>query len=159
MFSWLGKLFGSDKAAEALIGNVSNGIDKLWYTEEEKAEDIREARIEGNKVYMRWLESTSGSRVARRFIAVVVTVIWAAQYAGSLLMACIAPWVSDPEVMKAVMETSRVLQENGQQGDAAFMVILAFYFAFGSSGDNLRAKAIEKFTNKSGKNKETNNGE
>ena len=63
--------------------------------------------------------------------------------------------------MKALMDTSKVLQENGQQGDAAFMVILAFYFAFGSSGDSLREKAIEKFTNKSNKTnkKELNNDE
>lgn len=147
MLGWIGKLFGSDKAATSLIDNISNGLDKLHYGDQEKAENRAEAVKEGNRVYMEWLSSTSGSRIARRFIAIVVTLIWAAQYAGSLLMACIAPWITDPHTTEALMQTSRVLQDNGEQGNAAFMIVLGFYF-LGSKADRMFSAAVDKFSNK-----------
>ncbi|MCP4985585.1 MAG: hypothetical protein GY928_05780 [Colwellia sp.] len=144
MWGFLGKMFGTDKAAASVIDNVSNGLDKLWYTEEEKAGDKALAIKEGNQVYMEWLRSTSGSRLARRFIAVVVTITWALQYIMSLGMSMVAPWLEDPKVVEALMESSKALSENGEQGNAAFMVILGFYF-LGNKADALIKGAVEKF--------------
>ena len=147
MLGFIGKLFGSDKAAASIIDNVSKGIDKLWYTAEEKSEDKAKAVREGNQVYMTWLQSTTGSALARRFIAVVVTLVWSAQYLGSLLLSAIAPWMSDPLVIKAMMESADVLQSNGEQGNAAFMIVLSFYY-LGNKGDALIQAAVAKFSNK-----------
>ena len=36
MLAFIGKLFGSAKAGEAIIDGVSNGIDKMWHTAEKK---------------------------------------------------------------------------------------------------------------------------
>lgn len=148
MFNWLGKLFGSDKAAESLINNISSGMDKIWYSEQEKAQDYQKAKSEANQVYMQWLQSTSGSSIARRFIAIVVTVVWAAQYVGSLLMASLAPWFTDTKTVEAMMETSAALSANGEQGNAAFMVVLGFYF-LGNKADAMFEAAVNKFTKKS----------
>lgn len=145
MFQFLGKLFGSDKAAASLIDNVSNGIDKLWYSDEEKSDDKAQALREGNQVYIEWLKSTSGSAIARRFIAIIVTLVWASQYVGSLLLSSIAPWIGDPLIVEAMMKSADVLQNNGEQGNAAFMVILSFYY-LGNKGDALIQAAVGKFT-------------
>ena len=147
MFGFIGKLFGSDKAAASMIDNVSSGLDKLWYTEEEKSEDQAVAVKEGNEVYMEWLRSTSGSRIARRFIAIVVTIVWSLQYVASMAMNVAAPWVSDPKVVKAMMETADALSANGEQGNAAFMIVLGFYF-LGNKGDALIKAAVGKFSKK-----------
>lgn len=147
MFNFLGKMFGTDKAAASLIDNVSKGIDKAWYTEEEKAGDKAQAVKEGNAVYMEWLRSTSGSRLARRFIAIVVTLIWSAQYLMSLVMATAAPWFEDEKTITAMMKTSEALTANGEQGNAAFMIILGFYF-LGSKADALIQGAVDKFAKK-----------
>lgn len=147
MWAWIGKLFGSDKAAESLVNHLSNGIDKIWYTEQEKSEDKQKAISEANNVYMQWLQSTSGSSIARRFIAIVVTIVWAAQYVGSLLMATLAPWFSDKQVVDAMMATSKALAENGDQGNAAFMCILGFYF-LGNKADAMFTAAVDKMTGK-----------
>lgn len=151
MFKWVGKLFGTDKAAASLIDNVSNGIDKIWYTDEEKSQDVIAAKKHANDVYMKWLEGTSGSRLARRFIAIAVTVVWVAQYVFSLALSAIAPW-TDPETTKLLMESANILSQNGQQGDGAFMVVLGFYF-LGTKGDTLFKAAVDKFTNKNHNNK------
>ena len=39
----VGKIFGTGDAAGKVVDNISNGIDKLWYTEEEKSEDKLQA--------------------------------------------------------------------------------------------------------------------
>jgi hypothetical protein len=145
LFEFLGKMFGSDKAAKALIDNVSTGIDKVWYTEEEQATDKAQSVREGNQVYMEWLRSTSGSRLARRFIAVTVTVVWSLQYIVSLGMATAAPWFSDKDIVDAMMKTSEALITNGEKGNAAFMIVLGFYF-LGNKADALIQGAVEKFT-------------
>lgn len=152
MLSWLGKLFGTDKAAASLVDNLSSGLDKLIYTDQEKSEDAQSAKREANQVYMQWLQSTSGSSISRRFIAIVVTIVWAAQYVGSLLMATLAPWFSDKQVVDAMMATSKALAENGDQGNAAFMCILGFYF-LGNKADAMYDAAVAKM---SGKNKSKN---
>ena len=145
MFGFIGKLLGSDKAASSLIDNVSKGIDKLYYSSEEKAEDKATALREGNQVYMEWLKATSGSALARRFIAIIVTLVWAAQYVGSLALSSLAPWMSDPLVVEAMMKSANVLQSNGEQGNAAFMIVLSFYY-LGNKGDALIKAAVVKFT-------------
>ena len=48
MFSFLGKLFGTDKAGEAIVDGATSAIDKIWYTEEEKAEDAAQAKREAD---------------------------------------------------------------------------------------------------------------
>lgn len=144
MLSFFKNIFGTSDAASKIVDNISSGIDKIWYTEEEKSEDVAQARREGNAVYMEWLRSTTGSRVARRFIAIIVTLIWASQYLASLLLGMIAPWV-EPEVAKSMMESAKFLSENGEQGNGAFMVILGFYF-LGNKADMMFRSAVDKFT-------------
>jgi len=143
----LSKMFGTGDAAGKVVDNISSGIDKIWYTEEEKSDDRRQATREGNQVYMEWLRSTSGSRVARRFIAVTVTLVWCLQYVASMLVSCIAPWMTDPTTTTALMQTAEALTLNGEQGNAAFMIVLGFYF-LGNKADGLFKAAVDKFTKK-----------
>ena len=65
----IGKIFGTDKAAAALIDNVSTGLDKLVYTGEEKAADHAASVTEARKMVIKWLAATSGQNLARRVLA------------------------------------------------------------------------------------------
>lgn len=126
--SFIGRLFGTDKAAEAVINNVSSGIDKIWYTSEEKAEDAAEARREGYAVYMEWLKSTSGSRVARRIIALFTMTIWGLEHVGSVVFKLSAIWASNPETVQKMMESSQMLSDQANAQNALVGVVFAFYF-------------------------------
>ena len=95
MFGFIAKMFGSQKAGEKIIEGVSNGIDKLWYTDEEKAGDAAQAKREGMAVYMKWLESTSGSRIARRLLAVGAFSIWAIEHITAVVMRVLSNWFGD----------------------------------------------------------------
>ena len=52
-FSFLGKLFGSTKALEEVVGGVGRGIDALVYTDEERAGDAAKARSEARSMVVK----------------------------------------------------------------------------------------------------------
>jgi len=140
----IGKVFGTDKAAAALINNVSNGLDKLVYTGEEKADDQAAAVTEARQMVIKWLAATSGQNLARRVLALTITAVWLSQYLFIGIMSVVAIWAADPapfiasaKVMGAYAETMR----------GAVMLILAFYFASPYMGSVVDI-ALEKFGGK-----------
>lgn len=141
MFGFLGKLFGSDKATAKVIDNVSSGIDKIWYTAEEKAEDAAQARREGQAFLVEWLRSTSGSRLARRLIALIVVGIWALQFLLIQILMIIAVWAENAQPFK---ESADIIKDNIDQSTGATMLILAFYFAAPHMEPIVKG-ALEKF--------------
>jgi len=129
LFSTVGRIFGTDKAAESLINNVSSGLDKLVYTDEEKADkhaaDVSEAR----KMILGWLSATSGQNLARRVLALLVAGVWTGFYAASAAVAVAAIWASDPTIVEKLAETGKVFSDRAGQMNGAMMLILGFYFA------------------------------
>ncbi len=123
---FLSKLLGMDGAAESVVNNVSNGIDKLFYTEEEEAEDKAAARREGYAVYMEWLKSTSGSRVARRLLAIGTFCMWSVPLLGSVVMRVAAIWSED---------ATKILSAAGEMQSLSLdmipLVALVYGFYFG----------------------------
>ena len=73
MVKFLGRLFGSEKAQESLVNGAVSAIDKLFHTSEEKSD----ARMKTLGMWLEWVKSTSGSRVARRLIGLIVVVTFA----------------------------------------------------------------------------------
>lgn len=160
MFGFIGKLFGSDKAAAAIVDNVSNGLDKMFYTDEEKANDGAKDRSEARSMLIRWMESTQGSNLARRTIALVITGIWALQYTVSLIIFAVAPWVGGSPVKsfpdEVVLTYTEMLNAsatsisaNGEAVTGAMILVIGYYFAAPYMG-----KMVEGAMNKFGiKNK------
>lgn len=145
--SAIGRIFGTDKAAESLVNNVAKGFDKLVYTSEEKAEaharDVSEAR----SMVIEWMKTTSGQNLARRVLAFFVAGIWGLFYLASAGVGVGAVWVSDPEAVKNLTETGRVLGEYANQMNGAMMLILGFYFAAPHLGKVVDT-AMAKFSRK-----------
>lgn len=136
MFGFIAKMFGSQKAGEKIIDGVTNGIDKLWYTDEEKAGDAAQAKREGMAVYMKWLESTSGSRIARRLLAVGAFSIWAVEHITAVVMRVLSNWFGDvTTVTDGVSVTINKLSLSADfltatalQMQTLVAVVFAFYF-------------------------------
>ena len=163
MWSFFGKMFGSAKAGEAIVDGVTSGIDKMWYTSEEKADDANQARREGMAVYMEWLKSTSGSRLARRFLALIITSPWALANFTSLVLDAVAPFIDGVEqiprivneevVMMTVLSADKwsaaadSLSENASQNNALVGVILLFYFGGPAAIDGVKG-LVAKWTDK-----------
>ena len=142
--NFLGRLFGTDAAITKTIDTVSNGLDALIYTDEEKAGDAANERKDARSMVIRWLEASQGANLARRIIALVVTSIWSIQYIASMIMSVVAVWVSNESAIKlraSVIE----LQSSGEAVTGAMMLVLAFYFAAPHMG-SIATAAINKFS-------------
>jgi len=142
----VGKVFGTDKAAAALVNNISNGLDKLVYTSEEKAETQAAAVTEARQMVIKWLAATSGQNLARRLLALMITIIWLLQYIFMMLMSIASVWVKNPS---AFIESANVMGEYAETMKGAVMLILAFYFASPYMGEVVKA-ALDKFGGKRG---------
>jgi len=145
--SFFGKLFGTEKALEGVVNGVSNGLDKLVYTDEEKAGDAAKDRSEARQMVVQWMASTQGQNLARRVLAMAIAFTWLGMYLLSAVIAMVAIFVNDSGVVTAdkLNAVSAIAKAAAVDMNPAVMLILAFYFAAPHMGDI--AKAVTgKFT-------------
>lgn len=70
--SWFGRLFSSPDAINKSMDAAYSGIDKVFYTEEEKA-DARERSL---KLYEKLWLAAIPSAVNRRIVSAAITAMW-----------------------------------------------------------------------------------
>ena len=141
--SFFGKLFGTEKALTATIEAVSNGLDALVYTDEEKAGDAAKSRSEARGMFIEWVRNSQGQNLARRMLAVMIASTWLGQYAMVQVLTVASIW--QEEVMAGKLEASAaIIAESAQSMNGAMMLILGFYFAAPHLG-KIAEGAIAKF--------------
>ena len=133
--SFFGKVFGTDKALAGIVDGVSSGLDKLVYTDEEKADDHAKSVTEARQLVVDWMRSTQGQNLARRLIALSITGVWLMQYVVAWLMDIIAIFVGNAATRKLITEASTATDARADTMVGAVMLILAFYFAAPHMGD------------------------
>ncbi len=137
-------MFGSGDAAEQVVGHIASGVDSLFYTDQEEASDKAQARREGYAVYMEWLKSTSGSRVARRLIALLVTGIWAIEHIASVICGTVAIWSADKA---PYIEASDMFARHATENNTLVGVVLLFYFGGPAAIDGVKG-LVSKWSDK-----------
>jgi len=142
--SLIGKIFGSEKAIEGAVKGISNSLDALVYTDEEKAGDAALERQKARAMVINWMEATSGQALARRLIACSITMIWLLQYVFGWAMVAGAVF-SSPEIAERMKEASEITQEHSDGMTGAVMLILSFYFA-APHLDKVVGPAMERFS-------------
>jgi len=130
-----GKLFGTDDVIKKTVDGVYNGIDKIVYTDEEKAE----MRLKAAESFLKLLKAYEPFKLAQRFLAMSVTLsyllIWLVS-AGLFIYG----GVNESNV---IIETSKELAKwNNEMLGLPVSLILGFYF----SGGMLEG-AIDKYKN------------
>jgi len=111
LFGWL--TGGTDTAKKVVKAAINTG-DALFYTDEEKARDASSYR----EWYLKYLEATQPQNVARRMIALIVTLMWALVIVLALL---VKAW-GQPELADYYF---KVLD---QLVTTPFITIIGFYF-------------------------------
>ena len=130
--SLFGKMFGTEKALSGIVDGVTNSLDKLVYTDEEKAGDAAAERTEGRQMVVQWMQATQGQNLARRFIALSVVGVWLSMYLLSVLMEMIAVFLVNPENVTAV---SKIAFAAAKDMNTSVMLVMGFYFAAPHMGD------------------------
>ena len=113
-------IFGNGNQASEVIDGAKKGLDAMFFTKEEKAKHGAEAF----KLWIAFMEATKGQNVARRWIALVVIILWsllvvlttAAAVAVSVFDLQSSPHTAIIEVITSYRVTEIVL------------LIMAFYF-------------------------------
>ena len=141
MLAVIGKIFGSDKALSAVIDGVSNGLDKLVYTKEEKADDAAKDRASARAMVITWMDSTKGQNIARRLIALAIVSVWLFQYLACMALSIAAIWISPAAPL---ISSAHVIGTFAERMNGAVMLILGFYFAAPYMGGLVKG-AMDKF--------------
>jgi hypothetical protein len=123
---FLGRLFGSDKAADTIIEKTSKAIDAIVYTDQEKAEDFAKSRTEARGMLIAWLQATQGQNLARRLLAMLIAAVWLVQYLGSWALSIVSIWSTDPD---RIRQAATITGDYASSMTGAMMLILGFYFA------------------------------
>lgn len=139
--SFFGKLFGTEKALGGIVDGVTNGLDALVYTDEEKAGDAAKDRSEARKMIVQWMASTQGQNLARRLIALAITGTWLGMYLLSVVAGMVAVFTNSSGAVTAekVNAVGTIAKSAAMDMNPAVMLILAFYFAAPHMGDIAKA--------------------
>jgi hypothetical protein len=149
--SFIGKLFGSDQALGKIVDTAKDLVDESFYTDQEQAEDKAKAGEAARGMVIDWVAASTGSRLARRFIAFSITGTWLAMYWLSTTLSIAAVWAEDELSLSQLQQSSAIADAAGQQMVSAVMLILGFYFAAPYMGD-IASVALKKFGNDNNKN-------
>ena len=137
--SFFGKLFGTEKALTSVVDGVSKGLDKLVYTDEEKADAAAKDRSEARQMIVQWMAATQGQNLARRFIALAITGSWLGMYLLSVLFSFVSIWIEAPDTISRFLTAAELTRGSAIELNNAVMLILAFYFAAPHMGDIAKA--------------------
>lgn len=138
---FFGKLFGTEKALGGIVDGVTNGLDALVYTDEERAGDAAKDRSEARQMIVQWMASTQGQNLARRLIALCITGTWLGMYVFSVLCGMVATFTNNAGAVTAdkVNAVGTLAKGAAYDMNPAVMLILAFYFAAPHMGDIAKA--------------------
>ena len=140
--STIGKIFGTEKALSSIVDGVSNGIDKLIYTSEEKADDASLERAAARNMIVQWMDTTKGQNIARRVIALAIVFAWLFQYMACMFLNVSAIWF---DAADKIMASAVVVGDYAERMNGAVMLVLAFYFSSPFIGKFVDG-AMEKFS-------------
>jgi len=142
--SFLGKIFGSDDALAKVVDTATGLLDEAFYTDQEEAADKAAARTEAQGMVIEWVASTTGSRLARRVIAFMITSTWLGMKVGAAFLSMVAIWAGDDRAYQ-LTATAAIAAAEASDMTSAMMLILGFYFALPYVGDISQA-ALQKFS-------------
>jgi len=111
---WLSAIFGSNENTGKLVDSAVAGLDKIVFTDEERAEGMAKMR----EWYLRYLEATQPQNRARRFIAMLIVGLFV-----FLVVLATGVWMWRPDYSAFIFE---VLTDTVA---TPFAIIIGFYYA------------------------------
>ncbi len=109
----LAAIFGSSKNTETIVDGAVSGLDKMFFTKEEKAE----ANIQLGDWYLKYLSATQPQNLARRLIAMIIVLLWAL-----LIVSGVTIYKFDPGYSMFIFDILANVVMN------PFLMIMGFYF-------------------------------
>lgn len=124
----LKRIFSAPEVIRESMDMARDGIDALVFTDQEKADRASAATERAQLLFMEWLDKSQGQNLARRFLAVYVSIIWGFMYIASWIMQTVAVFLPAAQA-QSMISASKFAQESAFEMSGAFMLVLTFYFA------------------------------
>ncbi len=148
--SWLTRLFGSTKTLDKVVDAAVSAGDKIWHTDEEKADD----RHRMQEWYLKLLDSMQPFNVAMRVLAFSVAFMWGVHLMASTSMHIASFFTCDHKVSssgdvstvgvcRAEYAADKISKQMVDHINDPFGLVMIFYF--GAAGVN---GAIRTYNNK-----------
>lgn len=129
---FFGRMFASPETTTQTLSMVRDGLDSMVLTQEEKVQ-YNQKSVE---LYFKFMElANSGPDIARRFIAILTSIIWGLAVTGSFFLVTVGIWV--PGATQAGMALIDVSVKLVMPSWGAIMV---FYFGKGILDNYLESK-------------------
>ncbi len=119
----LSNIFGSSKNTETIVNGAVSGLDKIFFTKEEKAE----ANERLADWYLKYLSATQPQNLARRLIAMVIVSLWALLVLLGIVSFAIETFWFVGEDGEAVIALF-IFETMNELVHQPFMMIMGFYF-------------------------------
>lgn len=118
-------IFGSSKNTETVVEGAVAGLDKMFFTKEERAESSQKIA----DWYLKYLAATQPQNLARRLIAMVVVLMWALIILVGLTARALEMWVFEPIKEGAVPYSDYAFSVLTDVVATPFAIVMGFYFA------------------------------
>ncbi len=128
MFSLLSDLFKSEGVVKKAVDGVYNGVDKVIFTDEEKAE-----------YFLRLLEAYHPFKLAQRFLALLFVVPYVLSFLVAFFTFVFGLFLRSSHITDVSLE---ILEFTNNYLGVPVSVIVAFYFA-GGALNSLRRRINE----------------
>lgn len=122
-----GRIFGGDKETSKVIDKVSDGLDKLFYTQEEKAEHETEARKQAASLFLAWMDKTRGQNLARRVLAFSIVGAWLGMYIFSSILFFLGVWWTANS--EPLLKSGELIKASAVGLNTEAALIIGYYFA------------------------------
>lgn len=119
------KIFGTDDVIKKAADGIYNGIDKLVYTDEEKAD----MRLKAAQQFLKLLKAYEPFKLAQRLLALTFAIPYVAVWIISAILFIIGALV--PELSNAIDASRELAKMNNETLGTPVAIILAFYFSGG----------------------------
>jgi len=112
------KLFGSSDVVKKTVDGIYNGIDKSFFTQEEKAE-----------YFLKLLEAYHPFKIAQRFIALLFIVPYVLSFLVAFITFVIGLYLNEKIIVDGSLD---IINFTNKYLGVPVSVIVAFYFAGGA---------------------------
>ena len=118
-------IFGSSKNTETIVDGAVAGLDKMFFTAEERSEASERVA----EWYLKYLAATQPQNLARRLIAMVIVILWAFLILVGIVARGVEVWLGVTVADGEQLFSAFVFMVLADVVMNPFLMVMGFYFA------------------------------
>ena len=129
---WLKTIVTAPASIDKIVDGAVNGLDKLYYSPEEKADDRAkliqqqaDIRMRAQEQVVEWMKATAPQAATRRFIATRIVTIWMVVLLVPTALLVAAIWL--PDRAQQLRDSADAIYDGTRDIHNYMLLVLGFY--------------------------------